>query len=423
MIIFIIASFIILPLAQALNLPVAFKQPPSPKRFAMLLSGGVDSSVALALLKKQHPTASIHAFYLRIHLEEADSQLSYEGQCPWEDDWEVCSQVCNDLSIPLQSIPLEDEYRLRVVDFCIEESRKGRTPNPDVMCNRRIKFGAFVDKVDKIGDFDLIASGHYAHEQDGRLYRSVDSVKDQSYFLSTLTPSQLSRVHFPLGRFTKKEVRDMAKEFGLVNAKRRESQGLCFLGKIRFDQFISGYLGENPGLIVDARDRSKILGQHKGLWFHTIGQRKGVGELLTNEFCAFGPWYVVSKDVESNVLLITNDYDEAEAERTEVNIDEIELVEGGNLDPENVFVKLRHGPEMARGKLILAGGEGERKCGRLVLEKKDKGLAPGQFVVFYGSDKKYDEGDVGLGNNDSSEVILEDIMEDLAVLGRGVMTM
>ena len=257
------------------------------KKVAVLLSGGVDSSVVLNLLVRD-PQYDVHAFYLKIWLED---EMAHLGQCPWEDDWEMCQKVVAQAPahVPLEAIALQEQYRDQIIQYTIEEAKRGRTPNPDVMCNARVKFGCFYDAISD-RDFDFIATGHYAKVVRGddadasrradvhrglssavTLHRAPDPVKDQSFFLSALSQEQLSRVLFPIGKYTKKEVRALAHEFDLPNKDRPDSQGLCFLGKIKFDDFLAAYLGENPGDIVDA-STGEIIGRHKGLWFHTVGQ-------------------------------------------------------------------------------------------------------------------------------------------------------
>jgi len=393
---------------------------------AMLLSGGVDSSVALNLLTRQN--YNVTAFYLKIWLED---ELAHLGQCPWEDDYKTCQAVCEHANIPLETISLQKEYKDTVIQYTVTEAKKGRTPNPDIMCNSRVKFGCFYDAIEE-RSFDYVATGHYAQLVDDtnhmnenglakkKMRRAPDEVKDQSYFLSMLTQKQLSKVMFPIGKYTKKEVRALAEEFDLPNKHRPESQGLCFLGKVKFEEFLGAYLGENPGQILDASSTDVILGEHKGLWFHTIGQRKGIGKLLIPKVSAFGPWYIVAKDIKRNALLASNQYDEevfARA-RSEFYVDDLTWISGTppkrllqenetkssatNLTEARFNMKIRHGPKIVQGSLQLVSNEDtkgeyqEGSCksfssGKITLDNKDGGLAPGQFVVFYGIDKEGDD--------------------------------
>jgi tRNA-specific 2-thiouridylase len=379
---------------------------------AMLLSGGVDSSVALNLLVRQG--YNVTAFYLKIWLED---ELAHLGQCPWEDDYKVCTQVCQQAGVPLESISLQNEYKEKVISYTIHEAKKGRTPNPDIMCNSRVKFGCFYDAISQ-RDFDHVATGHYAQleeiqHSDGtverKLLRAPDPIKDQSYFLAALTQEQLSKVLFPIGQFEKSRVRELAKEYDLPNKNRPDSQGLCFLGKVKFDEFLSEYLGTEPGNIVDA-ETNDIIGRHNGIWYHTVGQRKGLGKVLDPIATSRGPWYVVAKDTSRRLIIASNQYDEErfESTRREFFVEGIRWI---TRNPPSVLdlhlgvrlnMKIRHGPTIVHGTLQVSKQNQQEQdvkenvkdqsivaatlCsteGKIVLDKKDGGLAPGQFVVFY----------------------------------------
>lgn len=289
-------------------------------KIAMLVSGGVDSSVALRLLKEAGH--DIVAFYLKIWLED---EMSFLGECPWEEDLSYVEKVCRDAGVPLEVVPFQKEYWERIVSYAIDEVKAGRTPNPDVLCNTRVKFGAFYEYLMTRPDdasFDKIASGHYAQTEEVArhselvsesrrsrnefgmtriiLKRSPDPVKDQTYFLSQMTREQVARAMFPIGHLRKSEVRKLAEQFDLPNAKRADSQGLCFLGKIRFDKFLEFHLGKRAGDLIDF-ESGKKLGEHDGFWYYTIGQRRGI-------HLSGGPWYVVKKDVEKNIVYISNSY-------------------------------------------------------------------------------------------------------------------
>ena len=243
-------------------------------KIAVLLSGGVDSSVALRLVK-QAGHGDITAFYLKIWLED---ELAYLGSCPWEEDLRYARDVCERADVSLQIVSLQTEYQERVVAAAVEELRSGRTPSPDIWCNQRIKFGLFFEKIDT--GFDRIVSGHYARVEDHGdlrlLKRSPDAVKDQTYFLCALDQKQLRRLGFPIGHLKKNEVRRLAQEFDLPNRDRKDSQGICFLGKIRYPEFVRHHLGERAGELVEL-ETGRTLAEHRGFWFYTIGQRKGIG--------------------------------------------------------------------------------------------------------------------------------------------------
>ncbi|VEU33998.1 unnamed protein product [Pseudo-nitzschia multistriata] len=379
---------------------------------ALLLSGGVDSSVAFRLLLEQG--YEVVPFYLKIWLED---ELAHLGECPWEDDVQTCREVCDQVGIDLQIVSLQDEYHDRVMKHTLNECSLGRTPNPDILCNSRVKFGCFLEYLETAPTgkvFDYIASGHYAQvvrdekEESGtagvaRLFRAPDPVKDQSYFLCALEQSQLSRLIFPIGHLEKKEVRQLAEDFELPNRHRPDSQGLCFLGKVKFRDFMQIHLGEKAGKIVDAVT-GETIGEHHGVWYHTVGQRKGIGPYLEPKAGSKGPWYVVAKDPSQNIVFASNQYDEdvfAQA-RSEFHVENISWI--GGTEPthlsnhrdergETVYrfvLKIRHGPRLAAGTLTIAeereGGPNHRTGGLVALEEKDGGLAPGQYVVFYTED-------------------------------------
>jgi tRNA-specific 2-thiouridylase len=278
--------------------------------------------------------------------------------------------------VPLEVISLQHEYRDTVIAYVLEELEAGHTPSPDVLCNRAIKFGAFVDR---IGDrFDMIASGHHARVavRDGlaRLLRGADPKKDQTYFLCQLRQDQLARCLFPIGHLSKAAVRAEARRAGLPNAERPDSQGICFLGKINYNDFIRKYAGENPGEIVEL-ETGKVWGEHKGLWFHTIGQRKGLG-------LSQGPWFVVKKDLERNILYISNGYDPIAQYTEKIMLADFQFINENHApdmsQPLNISFKIRHQPEFSKGTLAV-------KDELLMIEPAEaiSGVAPGQFGVIY----------------------------------------
>eukprot|EP00536_Pseudo-nitzschia_multiseries_P010216 jgi/Psemu1/258802/estExt_Genewise1Plus.C_3050038 len=378
---------------------------------ALLLSGGVDSSVAFRLLLEQG--YDVVPFYLKIWLED---ELAHLGECPWEADVNICREVCDQVGIELQIISLQEEYHQRVMQHTLNECSLGRTPNPDILCNSRVKFGCFLEYLKGLpNQFDYIASGHYAQVKrttDGesasagtiaRLFRAPDPVKDQSYFLCALNQSQLSRLLFPIGHLEKTQVRELAEAFRLPNRHRPDSQGLCFLGKVKFRDFMQIHLGEKPGDIVDAVT-GETIGEHHGVWYHTVGQRKGIGPYLEPKASSKGPWYVVAKDPSQNIVFASNRYDEDVfvQSRSEFHVESIGWITGsepthllsGNDDDnvdndnDNVYrfvLKIRHGPKLATGTLEILGGD-DRDGGIVRLDAKDGGLAPGQYVVFYTED-------------------------------------
>ncbi|HVX00871.1 MAG TPA: tRNA 2-thiouridine(34) synthase MnmA [Candidatus Babeliaceae bacterium] len=335
---------------------------------AVLVSGGVDSSVVLRLLEQHGHTVT--AFYLKIWLED---ELSYLGTCPWQEDLEYAQALCSKLEVPLEVVSFQKEYWQEVVTYTINEVKAGRTPNPDILCNQRVKFGAFYNKIGS--EFEKVATGHYARveEQDGLFYlhTAPDPIKDQTYFLSHLTQAQLCRALFPIGHLTKPQVREYAERYNLPTKARKDSQGICFLGKLKFSEFIRHHLGDMPGLLIE-HETGKVLGEHKGFWYYTIGQRQGIG-------LSGGPWYVVAKKPEENTVFISRNYYSSEKDRNRLIIENCNWITGAPNAEDNLKVKLRHGPEMVPVKLESQPGDKFL----LKLGAQDQGIAPGQFAVLY----------------------------------------
>ncbi|CAM8916687.1 unnamed protein product [Rhodiola kirilowii] len=350
-------------------------------KVAVLLSGGVDSSVALRLLHAAGHSCT--AFYLKIWFQE--DYENFWSQCPWDEDLKYAKAVCDQVDVPLEVVHLSDEYWNNVVSYIIQEYRCGRTPNPDVLCNTRIKFGAFMDAISSM-KFDYVASGHYAKvvhpsidqkEKPSVLELSMDMVKDQTYFLSHLSQTQLKRLIFPLGGIPKNEVRQLATEFDLPNKTRKDSQGICFLGKIKFSEFVAQHIGEMEGLILEA-ESGDFLGKHRGFWFYTIGQRQGLR-------LSGGPWYVVEKDVENNVVFVSRNYFSIDKRRRIFRVGSLNWV--SDIPPDltkELQCKVRHGPGFYGCKMTVEHGESSPPNVAVVhLSEDDQGLAAGQFAAFY----------------------------------------
>lgn len=336
---------------------------------AVLLSGGVDSSVALNLLKRDGH--DLTAFYLKIWLEE---ELAFLGDCPWEEDLDYARKVCEQANVPLEIINMQEEYLNTVVEYTITELKAGRTPSPDIMCNRHIKFGQFFSKIGLDGRFDKVASGHYAgiEEKDGLYYlkESPDPVKCQTYFLTYLIQEQLSRILFPLGNFTKQQIRKLAQEFSLPNSERKDSQGICFLGKIKYNDFIKFHLGEQQGDIIEI-ENGKKLGEHRGYWFHTIGQRTGLG-------LSGGPWYVVKKSIDDNIIYISRDNQTNKTLHDRFDVLNINWITDAP-STNRLKVKIRHGAQKYDCLLELKSNNEAF----VILDEPDQGIATGQFAIFY----------------------------------------
>ena len=338
-------------------------------KIAVLLSGGVDSSVAMKLLKDEGH--DLTAFYLKIWLQD---EFSFLGECPWEEDLEYARGVCEQLNVPLEVLPLQNEYWDTVVKYTLTEIKEGRTPNPDIFCNSLIKFGQFYSKIDP--SFEKVASGHYARvESNGKftLKRSPDPVKDQTYFLAYLTQQQLSRALFPIGKFNKSEIRELAENSDLPNKARKDSQGICFLGQIKFAEFIKHHLGVMKGEIVDI-DTGKVMGEHDGYYYYTIGQRSGLG-------LGGGPWYVVKKDIKENKIYISHD-NIADLARDQFTAGEFNWINEAPAEGKEYLVKIRHGANFYRCNIVYQGNDEAV----ISLNKSDRGIAPGQFAVIYDDD-------------------------------------
>ncbi len=333
-------------------------------RIAVLTSGGVDSSVALALLAEAGHR--IEAFYLKVWLEE---ELAEIARCPWEEDLGFVRAVCRQLDAPLRVVGLQQAYRTRVVEYLLAELRSGGTPSPDLFCNSRIKFGAFLDWLEaEDPGFDRIGSGHYAVAAPGpELRRGADPVKDQTYFLSRLRRDQLARVVFPLGKLAKTEVRERAADLGLPTHDRPDSQGICFLGGVRYRDFVRARLGERPGPVVD-ESSGEPIGEHRGHWFFTIGQRRGLG-------LSGGPWFVSRKDAATDRVLVRRG---AAPPVSRFPVRDFHWIGEAPEPGEPLLLRLRHGPELLPGRLKT------REDGfEVSLDEPDPGIATGQFAVFY----------------------------------------
>ena len=264
------------------------------------MSGGVDSSVAAILLKKQG--YDVIGLFMRnwdstINNDFLGNPNDLNDICPQEKDYNDALKVCKKIGIPLKRVDFVKEYWDYVFTYFLDELKKGRTPNPDVMCNKYIKFDMFAKKAKELGA-DYIATGHYAKMIDGKLYRGIDKNKDQTYFLSQVSKKQLENVLFPIGDLEKKEVRKLAHEYDLITADKKDSTGICFIGERNFKKFLENYLPNNPGDIVNI-DTKEVLGKHIGLMYYTIGQRRGLNIGGSRERL-----FVCKKDLEKNILYV-----------------------------------------------------------------------------------------------------------------------
>lgn len=349
-------------------------------RIAVLVSGGVDSAVTVDRLYRQGH--DLHLFYIRIGMDNG------EGDCSAEEDIEICTLIARKYGLPFQVVSLHEEYWDYVMRYALETVKKGLTPHPDIMCNKIIKFGFFEDRWGR--EFDKTATGHYAKvkEIDGKYWLATapDAVKDQTDFLAQISYSQLSHLIFPLGDMTKDEVREAARLADLPNASRKDSQGICFLGKIDYSDFLERHLGVRKGAVIEIETGRKV-GEHKGYWFYTIGQRKGLG-------LGGGPWFVVRKNIRDNVVYVSHGYDTRLQYGREIYMDEMHwitqdpfLSDSFTKDDEGaiaVAFKTRHTPEFFDGKLYRTYDS------RYVIEstREVQGIAPGQYAVVYSPDRE-----------------------------------
>jgi tRNA-specific 2-thiouridylase len=336
---------------------------------ATLLSGGVDSSVVVHLLCEQGYKPTL--FYIKIGMDNVDYM-----DCSAEEDIEICKLIAHKYGLPLEIIDLQQEYWDTVAAYAIDKVKRGFTPNPDVMCNKYIKFGCFEEKAGK--DFDITATGHYAttHVIDGKVWlgTAIDPVKDQTDFLAQINYLQVKKLMFPLGKLMKGEVRRIANEAHLPNAARKDSQGICFLGNINYNDFIRRFLGEKEGPIIELETGKKV-GTHKGFWFHTIGQRKGLG-------MSGGPWFVIKKDVEQNIVYVSRGYDVETQYGEDFRMRDFHFITENPWQEKKevkVTFKIRHTPEFIHGSLISEGND----TYHLISDKRLQGIAPGQFGVIY----------------------------------------
>ncbi len=348
------------------------------KKIAVLLSGGVDSSVVVYELVRHGLMPD--CFYIKIGPEE-----NLDWDCSSEEDLEMAQSVAKRYGCTLEVVDCHKEYWDNVVKYTMDKVRSGFTPNPDVMCNRLIKFGAFHEKMGY--KYDLIATGHYAQtEFDSQkrkwLVTSPDPVKDQTDFLSQIYDWQLKKAIFPIGHLLKDDVRRIAQQEHLASSQRKDSQGICFLGKINYNEYLRRYLGENPGDVVEFKTDKKI-GTHKGLWFHTIGQRHGLG-------FGGGPWFVVGKETRRNILYVSKGYNPLEVYKSAFIVQDFHFL---TINPyalnkksfyERVNIKIRHTPEFVPAYFENTGDGDD--IYNIYLDNPIHGVAPGQFCVVYDKD-------------------------------------
>lgn len=322
------------------------------------MSGGVDSSVTAALLVEQG--YKVTGVYMKNWSQDLPGM-----KCPWAEDLADAKRVAVQLGIDFKVFDFEREYKQKVVDYMVDEYKLGRTPNPDIMCNQEVKFKLFLEAALEDGA-DMIATGHYAQTEHGKLLKAVDENKDQTYFLYRVTKQALEKTLFPLGGYTKSEVRELAKERGLWTATKKESMGVCFVGSVGMREFLSEYVTTRPGDIID-KTTSTVLGRHDGAIFYTLGQRHGldVGGGL--------PYYVVGKDMDKNEVYVSSNLNDEQMWRQTLELTALHGIDG-ELPSGEYAVRLRH-----RGPLVPATLEQSN----LLLSESQRAITQGQSVVLY----------------------------------------
>jgi tRNA-specific 2-thiouridylase len=333
------------------------------KKVFVGMSGGVDSSVTAALLKEQG--YDVTGVYMKNWTRDLPGMI-----CPWQEDYQDAKRVAVQLDIPFEVYDFEKQYRQKVVDYMVSEYQAGRTPHPDIMCNQEVKFKLFLETAMENGA-DFIATGHYARVKNGQLYAGVDKNKDQSYFLCRITEEALRKSLMPIGEYEKPEIRKLAKKLGLATAEKKDSQGICFVGKVGIKDFLLNELGpQKPGPVVDQGGRA--IGEHDGAIFYTIGQRHGlnIGGGL--------PYYVSRKDMKTNTIFVTTNLDDRNLWTKDINLEDLHWINGKPDEAKTYKARLRY-----RGPLIDCRLEGKK----LILTEEQRGIAAGQSAVIYDDDR------------------------------------
>lgn len=327
------------------------------------LSGGVDSSVSAYLLSKQG--YKVVGVYMKNWSQDLPG-----FECPWFEDYQDAKRIAVQLKIDFKMFDFETDYKNLVVDYMIDEYKKGRTPNPDIMCNQEIKFRLFLQACQKDGA-DFIATGHYAKTKDGKLFRAKDENKDQTYFLYRVTSKAMASTIFPLGDLTKKEVRQIAKEQNLITATKKESMGVCFVGKVGIKDFLSNYVKTSPGKIID--QNGQVVGEHDGAIFYTIGQRHGLNT------GGGKPYYVTGKDMKTNTVFVTTKLDDKKLWNSQIDLIDVHWINNQPDDDEVLHVRLRHRGPLIQVKSIIF----DKNIISLLLANEERAVTSGQSAVLY----------------------------------------
>lgn len=350
---------------------------PSPQKIVVGISGGVDSSVAAYLLQQQGH--EVQGLFMKNWEEDDDSEY-----CSATVDLEDATQICTTLDIPLHTRNFASEYWDNVFHYFLEEYRVGRTPNPDVLCNKEIKFKVFLEQALVLGA-DYIATGHYARVAflDGyyRLLKAKDTNKDQTYFLHALNQQQLEKTWFPLGELTKPEVRHLAEQVQFANHAKKDSTGICFIGERKFKDFLSQYLPAQPG-VMQTPD-GKVMGQHDGLMYYTLGQRQGLG-IGGDRDSSGDPWYVVGKNLDENILVVAQGHNHPLLFSDELSADQLNwIAETPQQLPFRCTAKTRYRQSDQACTITQLDDD---HC-HVHFDEPQRAITPGQSVVFYRDDE------------------------------------
>ena len=328
------------------------------------MSGGVDSSVTAALLKDQG--YDVTGVYMKNWTRDLPGMV-----CPWKEDYNDAKRVATRLGIPFKVFDFQKEYRQKVVDYMIAEYQAGRTPNPDVMCNQEVKFKLFLEAALADGA-ELIATGHYARVKDGKLYAGIDPAKDQSYFLCRVTEDALRKSLMPIGEYSKGEVRELARRYGLPTAEKKDSQGICFVGKVGIKDFLMQFVKTKPGKIIN--QKGEVVGEHDGALFYTIGQRQGLG-------VGGGlPYYVVGKNMDKNEVYVTTDLQDARLWSSEITLTSPHWINEPPKEDGVYAVVTRYHAEPHN---VASISRLENGNWHVTLHDEVRALTPGQSAVIY----------------------------------------
>lgn len=340
------------------------------KKVYVGMSGGVDSSVTAALLQQQG--YDVTGVYMKNWSQDLPGMV-----CPWREDYQDAKRVAVHLGIPFKLYDFEKEYRHKVVDYMLEEYQAGRTPNPDIMCNQEVKFKLFLQTALEDGA-DMIATGHYARIRGGQLLAGLDPNKDQSYFLCRVTEAALQKTLMPIGEYEKPQVRELARQFGLTTAEKKDSQGICFVGKVGIKEFLQEFVHAlpGPGNIIDPR--GLVVGQHEGALFYTIGQRQGLG-------VGGGlPYYVVGKDMAKNEVYVTADLQDPQLWSRELTLASSHWINQPPQAGASYAVRTRYRAELIPVTRLHAVQSGSWQ---IALQDEVRALTPGQSAVVYEQDR------------------------------------